>query len=306
MSNHCIAWNKQESYYNSMCLILLVPTFSCHVLFWIQVCTYKSLRHPSLLWLYNYLILDMVSLSQIFLEYFTRHYKICGLNPVIYDFLCVLEAYANNYTTMVQSFALTLTNIYSVIPQYSEIPLIIFILQYIFSATILVEVVGLSCDLDFSDFFNEFIDIFFLVVLPICINIPVIMLIIRHVRSSQNAVRSVRRIHRHLIIQFIILYSIWFLFFLPQVIFLLSVASSASQRLITKILDIAATLSDVLVITLFDRRFVDAWKLTAQQILRLMKRNNRRINPTTITQPIQLARIQPDATKAQTRVVNVM
>ncbi|CAF0785966.1 unnamed protein product [Adineta steineri] len=95
-----------------MCLILLTPTFSCHVLFWIQVCAYKSLRHPSLLWLYNYLILDMVSLSQIFLEYFTRHYKICGLNPVIYDFLCVLEAYANNYTTMVQSFALTLTNIY--------------------------------------------------------------------------------------------------------------------------------------------------------------------------------------------------
>ncbi|CAF4322125.1 unnamed protein product, partial [Adineta steineri] len=33
-----------------------------------------------------------------------------------------------------------------------------------------------------------------------------------------------------------------------------------------------------------------------------MKRNNRRINPTTITQPIQLARIQPDAKKAHTRV----
>ncbi|CAF0939831.1 unnamed protein product, partial [Adineta steineri] len=305
-----------------MCLILLIPTFSCHVLFWIQVCTYKSLRHPSLLWLYNYLILDMVSLSQIFLEYLTRHYTICGLNPVIYYFLCILEAYANNYTTMVQSFALTLTNIYRyrLIVKSKKItfhsiiliicihlfiysaPLILFILQDIFSGTTLVEVVGLSCDLDFSDFFNEFIDIFFLVIVPICINIPVIMLIIRHVRSSQNAVRSVRRIHRHLIIQFIILYSIWFLFFLPQIIFLLSVASSTSQRLITKVLDIAATLSDVLVITLFDRRFVDAWKLTAQRILRLMKRNNRRINPTTITQPIQLARIQPDATKAQNRV----
>ena len=95
-----------------MCLIMLIPTFLLHVLFWIQVCVHKSLRHPSLIWIYNYLVMDMISLSQLFLEYITRYASMCNISPLGYDILCVLEAYTNSFTTMVQSFALILTTIY--------------------------------------------------------------------------------------------------------------------------------------------------------------------------------------------------
>jgi len=74
--------------------------------------SYKNLRHCLLIWLYNYLLLDMISLLQILLEYITLRSNLCRINPFFYNLLCILEAYSNNYTTMVQSFALMLTNIY--------------------------------------------------------------------------------------------------------------------------------------------------------------------------------------------------
>ena len=155
-------------------------------------------------------------------------------------------------------------------------------MQHFLSSTRLISVPGLSCDVDFSPFYHQVINSLFLAVIPTCINIPVIIMIIQHVRSSQNTVRSVRRIHRRLTIQFIVLYTIWLVFFLPQIIFMLSAASSPLQSLITKIFDIAATLSDVVVITLFDRRFIDAWKKSLHRTFQFIKRKKRRVNPVII------------------------
>ncbi|UJR27960.1 hypothetical protein I4U23_009218 [Adineta vaga] len=302
MSNRSISWTPEESYSNTICLILLLPTFILHILFWIQVCTFKTLHDASLLWIYNYLILDMISLCQILLEYITRHSTVWNVSSLGFNILCTLEAYTNNFTTMVQSFALILTNIYRyrLIVKKKKIlkssilyliiihlciyslPLSIFIMQYIFSRAKLVIIDGISCDVEYSAFIDQFVNIFFLIIIPTLINIPVIIIIIRHVQASQNAVQSVRRIHRHLIIQFIVLYTIWLLFFLPQIIFLLSITSSASQRLITKILDMMAILFDVLVITLFDRRFVKVWKMNARRILLICQRRQRQVNPVSL------------------------
>jgi hypothetical protein len=112
MSNSCISWDPEQTYANSMCMILIIPTCLCHILFWIQVFSHKTLRHCSLIWIYNYLVLDLISLFQVLLEYITRRSNLCGINSYSHNFLCVLEAYTNDYTSMVQSFALILINIY--------------------------------------------------------------------------------------------------------------------------------------------------------------------------------------------------
>jgi hypothetical protein len=160
--------------------------------------------------------------------------------------------------------------------------LAIFILQYFFTSTSIIDVSGSSCDVDFAPWFIQLINISFLIILPTCINIPVLLMIIQHVRSSQNTVRSVRRIHQRLTIQFAILYAMWLLFFLPEVLFMLSIGTLDAQNWISKLFDVAAILFDALVITSFDRRFIDAWKKSIEGLMLVFVKPpvHRRIHPT--------------------------
>jgi len=168
--------------------------------------------------------------------------------------------------------------------------LAIFTLQYLFTSTRIIDVPGLSCDVDFSPWFIQLMNILFLVILPTCINVPVVFLVIQHVRFSQNTVRSVHRIHQRLTIQFIILYTMWLVFFIPEVIFMLPIATPESQSWITKVLNTIATLFDAVVITSFDRHFINAWKESIHRILVFIKPVDERIHPIQNTQlvPIRL------------------
>jgi hypothetical protein len=115
-------------------------------------------------------------------------------------------------------------------------------------------------------------------------------MIIQHVRLSQNTIRSVRHIHQYLIIQSVVLYSIWFLFFIPEIIFMFPIVAPDSQNWITKVLNTIAALFDALVITSFDRRFIEAWKKSICRLpvfVRLLV--HRRIHP---IQDIQLVSIR--------------
>ncbi len=171
-----------------------------------------------------------------------------------------------------------------------SLPLVIFTLQYLFTSTRIIDVPGLSCDVDFSPWFIQLMNILFLVILPTCINVPVVFLVIQHVRFSQNTVRSVHRIHQRLTIQFIILYTMWLVFFIPEVIFMLPIATPESQSWITKVLNTIATLFDAVVITSFDRHFINAWKESLHRILVFIKPANGGIHPIQNTQlvPIRL------------------
>ena len=69
------------------------------------------------------------------------------------------------------------------------------------------------------------------------------------------------------------------------------IISSSSQRMAGKILNISAALSDILVITLFDRRFVEAWKISFKNILLLLiKPVHKRTHPAGI-QTLPLGRL---------------
>ena len=70
-----------------------------------------------------------------------------------------------------------------------------FLLQNFLTSTTINDTFGLSCVVEFAPRYNQLINISFLAIIPTAINIPVILMVIQHVRSSQNAVRSVRRIH---------------------------------------------------------------------------------------------------------------
>ena len=138
---------------------------------------------------------------------------------------------------------------------------------------------GVSCEVDFSPWFVELINILFLLILPTGIIVPIVFKIIQHVRLSQNTVRSVRRIHRYLIIQSVVLYTFWLVFFIPVIIFMFPIAVPHSERCITRILDITAILFDALVITSFDRRFIDAWKKSVHKAVLFFSPIHERIHP---------------------------
>jgi hypothetical protein len=74
----------------------------------------------------------------------------------------------------------------------------------------------------------------------------------------------------------------WLLFFLPEVLYMLSIGTADSQNWISKCLDVAATLFDALVITSFDRRFIDAWRKSIEGLMLVFVKPpvHRRIHPT--------------------------
>ena len=111
--NYCLSWDADDINENSYCLLLIVPTFIAHVFFWVHVCCYNFLHHWSLIWIYNYLMFDMISLIQVLIEYATRRLgrRVISVPPGI-EFSALSKLTRIPYVTMVQSLALSLTIFY--------------------------------------------------------------------------------------------------------------------------------------------------------------------------------------------------
>ena len=188
-----------------------IPAFLFHVCFWIQVATHRSLRQMSMLWVYNYLLTDIILLVQLFLEYILRRSLPYCISPAIFRFLCNIEAYTSAYMVILEAYILVCLNIsrywlivknYDASARYPTVLLFFNLFLYIFGIGIYVLQVEVfqivkvhfhedtpSCHFQFLDLKTQLVNLFFVLIIPIVLNCYFMGLTTMHVRRSQQAAR---------------------------------------------------------------------------------------------------------------------
>ncbi|CAM4865540.1 unnamed protein product [Rotaria socialis] len=304
MSLECynMTWPLNLRQIGRIYLALAIPAFIFHVLFWIQVATHPALRQMSMLWVYNYLITDILLLVQLFVEYSTRTMSGC-VSPAIFNVLCAIEAYANSYMTVLEAYMLVCLNItryylivknFNIASRYPSILLIFNVCLYLFGIAILLiqtKLFGIvqlheyqnngSCHLDYEDIKTGFGNLFIVVFIPVILNCYFMIVTTIHVRQSQLAARSQRTKHLQLLVQFFVLYIFWLILWTPNVV-ASYVLSIFEPSIYARFGSIASALCDPLIFMFIDRRFLNVWRKTSSRILRC-GRPQRQIGPTTST-----------------------
>jgi len=232
------------------------------------------------IWIYNYMFNDYLSLLQLLVDYITRSISNVPISFTTYQFLYSIEAFFNVFDAYIQAYLLALVNIWryfqivrgSLLLCHSRYHLfsahillygfviIWFFLERYFNFSCVVHKFGVSCYSQYPFITILIIDSIIGLIIPIILNIYFLTINILYIRNSQNIIHSVRRLHRGLIIQCLILYSIWFLLFIPKVIISLVMTPSIQQRFWVKMLHVIDIISDVLIITTLDKRFINLWK----------------------------------------------
>jgi hypothetical protein len=214
MSSRCfnMTWTSSAYPLVNAYLGIAIPAFLFHVCFWFQVATHRSLRQRSMLWVYNYLLTDIILLVQLFLEYILRRSLPYCISPAIFQFLCNIEAYTSAYMVLLEAYMLVCLNIsrywlivknYDASARYPNTVLLFNLFLYLFGIVIYVlqveafEIVTvhphestLSCHLQFTDLTTQLVNLLFVLFIPIILNCYFMGLTTMHVRRSQQAVRA--------------------------------------------------------------------------------------------------------------------
>lgn len=189
-----------------------VPAFIFHLLFWLHVATHRSLRHMSMLWVYNYLFTDILLLLQLFLEYITRTSSSLCISSWGFSLLCNLEAYTGAYMAILEAYMLVCLNIsryFLIVKNYNiavRYPYLLFIFNaflYIIGLAVYllqVEVFKIvrvhvhenspSCHFQFVEMSTQMTNLAFVLIIPILLNCYFVAITTSHVRRSQQAARA--------------------------------------------------------------------------------------------------------------------
>ncbi|CAF3723865.1 unnamed protein product [Rotaria magnacalcarata] len=310
MSLECytMAWSPELHQIGRIYLTLAIPAFIFHVLFWIQVATHPALRQMSMLWVYNYLITDILLLVQLFVEYSTRTMSRC-VSPVIFYVFCAIEAYTDSYMTVLEAYMLVCLNItryylivknFNISSRYPYILLIFNVCLYLFGLAILLiqtKLFGIvklheyrkngSCHLDYENTKTGFVNLSIVLFIPIILNCYFMAVTTIYVRRSQLAARSQHTKHLQLLVQFFVLYILWLILWAPNVV-VSYVLLTIEPSIYTRFGSIASALCDPLIFMFIDRRFLNVWKKTLCRILR-SGRPQRQIGPTTVSNELQIS-----------------
>lgn len=214
MSYQCMnmTWSSEFRPIGQIYLGLAIPAFLFHVLLWIQVATHQSLRQFSMLWVYNYLLTDLLLLIQFFVEYLLRTFLPYCVSLSIFNLFCNIEAYTTAYMTVLEAYMLVCLNITryylivkncNIADRYPYILILLNIFLYFFGISLLLFQVKLfriagihrhdhstSCHLQFLDIKTQIGNLIIVLLIPIILNCYFMTLTTIHVRQSQRAVRA--------------------------------------------------------------------------------------------------------------------
>ena len=206
-------------------LAIAIPALIFHVLFWLQVATHRSLRQLSMMWVYNYLVADMLLLIQFLVEYFLRTSLPFCIASKFYLTFCSLEAYAPIFFTILEAYmlvGLNITRYYFIVKnldiatRFPYIFVLISVFLYFVGAGLLifqVELFGIvmlhkhqhtsSCHLQYRSIITQLVNLIIVLLIPILLNCYFVTLTTIHVRRSQRAVRA--RVNKPIYIVLILL-----------------------------------------------------------------------------------------------------
>lgn len=255
-----------------------------HSLFWLQFFLRSSLRQRNMMWLYVYLITDLLLIVRFFIFYGIRLSSVC-LYPIGRDVLCYFEASSKFYINTIQNYVLLAFNACrylqivsnrNIFVEKPRLILLVHVVLYVLPAlNIIVQFLvqwsliwrrrGGSCDITYASLTVQVFNICIIYVFPIAVNIIILGFGIRHV-SSVHGVRSVQIIHmrrrrqRILLAQTIVFYSIWLLLWSPDILAFQFLNANSDQALFTALLSVIEIALDPAIVGIIDVRFLTTWR----------------------------------------------
>ena len=297
MSNSCIPFYWTPSTIDSLEPIRIVCIIGMiiHGLFWIQFFLFSKLREISLIWLFSYLITDLILFIRFFLLFGIRSSSIC-LDSLARDILCYFEASSKFYLYTVQAYLILGFNIcrYKRIVSNQNIyvekvrwiilshlliyvlPIINVIVQFVSQLARISRRRGASCDILYNMLFVQIFNVVITYVFPVFFNLIVIGLAIRFVSSvegvtSQQIIHLRQKRQRILLIQTIVFYTIWLFSWSPDFIAFQFIYVHSDPGIITSLLSHINTALDPILIGILDVRFLTPLKTRCKR----MKRNQK-------------------------------
>jgi hypothetical protein len=261
-----------------------------HVIFWIQVLVFSSLKQRNMMWLYAYLMTDFFLLARFFILYSIRRYGVC-IYPTLRTILCYFEASSKFYTNGVQTYLLLALNVCRYLQIVSnrdvfieKFRLLIFILvfiiilpainvmvQFLANWTLLWRRTGSSCDIQYVSLSVQIFNLFAIYIIPVALGIILIIFCIHHVSSikgirSQQIIDRRRKYQRTLLFQTITFYSIWLILWSPNVLAFQFINVNSEPGVYTSLLNYIEITVDPIIVAALDVRFFKSWQTIWRKI----------------------------------------
>ncbi|UJR16003.1 hypothetical protein I4U23_002920 [Adineta vaga] len=297
-TNGCdiILWSEQAKKTVQPLLYICIFGTIIHLLFWIQLIAYPTVRQWSMQWLYAYLASDLLLLIRFFLLYIYRWWPICSFY-FLHSMICYCEAIFDNYLNLLQSYILLALNIcrylqiahnyniyslhrYSIIIAHLVIyffPLFGHIIAAKYKWTILQNPPGDACDLIPISLTIRIIFLLFSYFIPVILTLIFLSLCLKHVRNTdgihtQEIVDARHKYHRQIVIQSSVFYSLWIIFWSPHILLFPFFYKNSTVGIIAQILNYISITLDPIIIAALDVRFLQAWQSTRDHFKRSLNR----------------------------------
>ncbi|CAF1212372.1 unnamed protein product [Rotaria magnacalcarata] len=267
-----------------------------HVLFWIQVLSFSSLRQQNLIWLYEYIVFNGLLLVRFFLLYGIRRGETC-LFPTATNIICYFEASSKAYINTIQNYfllAFTMSRYLRIVCNqniYKEKIRVIILLHFLIytmsGLNIIVQFLtgwtdiwrtpGRSCDILYESVMIQIFNLFIMYVIPVIMNIIILALGIIHVSStygirSEQIISIRHRRQRKLLWQTISFYSVWFILWSPNTLVFQFTDDTSTFAIYTSLLCYLEIALDPLIIAIIDLRFLMSWRKIWKKIHRQQRR----------------------------------
>ena len=243
-----------------------------------------------MVWLFVYLITDYLLLSRFFILYGIRVAGLC-LDTTSRDILCYFEASSKFYMNTVQSYLMLAFNIcryaqivsnrnvYIEKPRWiwvghlliGVLPIVNDAIQFVTKQAQISRRRGGSCDIQYVSVPIQVFNVLVTFVIPVSISLIVIALDIRHVSSvrgvtSEQIINLRRKRQRTLLLQTIAFYSIWLIFWSPDIIAFQFINVNSDPAIFTSLLSYLGIMIDPIIISILDIRFLTPWRIVWNRI----------------------------------------
>lgn len=296
-----IPWSDKAAKAIQPILYICIVATVIHVLFWIQLLTYPSVRQWSMQWAYAYLLTDLFLLVRFFLLYIYRSWSTC-VSHFFRIVICYSEAIFDNYLNLLQSYILLALNVcrylqivhsHNVYSSNRRLILTAHILIYSLPLaghliaiqcrwSVLQNPSGDACDLLPVSLIVRILVLLLSYFIPVILTLTFLFLSLNFVHNTdgirtQEIVDARVKFHRQLVIQSGVFYSLWLILWSPHLLVFPFYYKNSTVGMIAQILNYISITLDPIIIAALDVRVLQAWKSTG---LRLKRQFSRRRSTT--------------------------
>ncbi|CAF1078230.1 unnamed protein product [Adineta ricciae] len=291
-----IHWSRQTigTIRPILCICLLATVN--HLIFQIQLKVFPTVHKRSMLWVYAYIITDLLLLLRFFLLYIYRWWPRC-IPHVVRTFICYGEAVFDNYLNQLQCYILLALNICRylqivhghnvyvsnhliIMIAYCLIyflPFISHIVMIAFGWTLLQNPPGGFCNLLPISLIIRIAFLVFSYFIPVCLTLVFLLLSLHHIQRTdgiraQEILDARQKYYRRLVLQSAIFYTIWLVLWSPNLLLFPFYCKNGRIGNLAKILSYINITLDPIAISALDRRFLQTWQLTGDQCRRWLRR----------------------------------